>query len=311
MRKLSAFAIATAAGASAHAQLSPGGELRFEVWNGSQWSLSTNASPGSTVQWRAMVTYTGTNTTVLGLGSIRYQPTFSNAINSGDSPDMLSSYANGGQQGNALPNSIANAGEGTSPAMPANGYGRVTYGATANNNILLSTLTNFRHGGGVPQNNAPDGSWLRIAGSSVVNWPDATVPGTSVTAVQLNNIARGVAANQNGPFIFNPAPESHFPNTLWVPGTQRLVIFRGAITLSNETAGRDMVISSAEGSLNRVGGTTADRDQRFMSWINDIKGGTLRTSVDVIPAQIFIPSPGTLVLAAAGLVVVRQQRPKT
>jgi hypothetical protein len=285
------------------------GRLSFQVWNGSSWSSTVNAQPGSTVQWRAVVSYTGTNTNVLGLGAIRYQPTFSNAVNSGGSLDMLSSYANGGQQGGAIPNSLASAAEGESAATPANGYGRVGYGATANNATLASTLTNFRHGGGVAAAGAPAGSWLRIAGSSVTNWPDATIAGTAPTPTQLNNIGRGVIANQQGPTIFNPGTGEFIPNSAWVAGTQNLVIFRGAITLSSAAGERTLNISSAAGSQDRVGGTGANRDDRFMTWITTSTGTTTRVGVVVEGASIAIPTPGALALVGlGGLVAARRRR---
>ncbi|MFN7613786.1 MAG: hypothetical protein ACK5P8_01190, partial [Phycisphaerae bacterium] len=62
-----------ATGAMAQLNETVGGRLSFQVWNGSSWASTVDAAPGSTVQVRAVVSYTGTNTAVSALGSITYQ----------------------------------------------------------------------------------------------------------------------------------------------------------------------------------------------------------------------------------------------
>jgi hypothetical protein len=298
-----------ATGAMAQLNETVGGRLSFQVWNGSSWASTTDALPGSTVQVRAVVSYTGTNTAVSALGSITYQPTFSNADNTGTGAqiDQLGAYRNSGTQGNAVAGSMLTAADGQSgAALPS--YGRVVYGSTAANATSQNIVTTFRHGGGAAQAGAPAGSWIRVAGSFVSTWPLAALPaGGDATATNLNNINRGVQANQTS--ATNAI--TNLPNTFHVAGTQNLVIFRQAITLSDLTDLRQLVISTAAGTLQRVGGVNAADDTRFMSWQTAATdNGSWRVGVAVENASInVVPTPATAaLLGLGGLVAARRRR---
>lgn len=81
-------------GGSATAQPYPeDAELRFQVWDGSQWVAR--------VEWRAVVNYLGTRTDLVGLGSILYSPIISNADNTGTGAqaDQFAPWRNGGVGG--------------------------------------------------------------------------------------------------------------------------------------------------------------------------------------------------------------------
>jgi hypothetical protein len=288
-----------------------GGRLSFQVWNGSSWSSTVgNALPGQTVQFRAVVSYTGTNTAVSALGGITFQPTFSNADNTGTgaAADQLGAWRNSGNQGSAIPNSILSAAEGADGNALANGYGRVTYGGTAMNAAALSTITTFRHGGGAAQAGAPAGSWLRVAGSSVTSWPLAALPtAADATATNLNNINRSVFSNQQA--AINPA--TNLPNTFHVAGTQNLVIFRGAITLSDSTDLRTLSLNTAAGTLQRFGGVNNADDLRYMAWqVAPTDSNSYRVGITVEGASItVIPTPATAaLLGLGGLVAARRRR---
>jgi hypothetical protein len=286
------------------------GRLVFQTWNGSAWSSSVlDAAPGQTVQFRAVVSYAGNNTSVFALGGITYQPTFSNADNTGAGAtvDTLGSYRNGGNQGSAIAGSMLSAAEGNDGNALASGYGRVVFGGTAANTASQNTVTNFRHGGGAAVAGAPAGSWLRVAGSSVTNWPLAALPtAADATATNLNNINRGVQAGQQA----QTNPVTGLANTFHVAGFQNVVIFRGAITLSTDTDVRTLVLSSAAGSLQRVGATNNADDNRFMTWQTNNFGSTIQTGVVTTDASIrIIPTPATAaLLGLGGLVAARRRR---
>ncbi len=298
-----------ATGASAQLNEALGGRLSFQVWNGSSWASTTDALPGSTVQVRAVVNYIGTNTAVSALGSITYQPTFSNADNTGTGAqvDTLGAWRNNGTQGNAVAGSMLTAADGASgAALPS--YGRVVFGATAANSSSQNIVTSYRHGGGAAQAGAPAGSWLRVAGSFVTNWPLAALPTVAdASATNLNNINRSVQANQQA--AFNAAIGQ--ANTFHVAGTQGVVIFRAAITLSDLTDLRQISISSAAGTQQRIGGVNNADDTRFMSWqTGTTDNGTWRVGVSLEEARInVIPTPATAaLLGLGGLVAARRRR---
>ncbi|MFN5946411.1 MAG: hypothetical protein ACK5P8_02330 [Phycisphaerae bacterium] len=290
----------------AHAQpVEPGTtRLAFEVWNGSSWGNATSLFPGARIEYRITVSYTGTQN-VHGLASGRYQPTFSNIDNDGASRDANAPFRNGGVSGNAS-GGVLNVWEGPQ-SDPLASYGRVGFAATAMNSSSLNILTEHRHGGGSPQAGAPAGSWLRLAGSSVTNWPLATLNAAQATGTNLNNIARGIPLTQT-PAI-NAA--SGAINTFYIAGTQNLVVFRGALILSDSIDLRIITLSNAEGSALRVGGLNNADDTRYFDWHTSVVGGSLRSSVVVSEAIIgIIPSPSTASLAmmAAGVFATRRRR---
>jgi hypothetical protein len=272
------------------------------------WGSSVHAVPSSRVEWRVMVSYVGTTTSVTALGAMRYQVTLSNADNTGPTLDTFAPWRNGGQQGNTIAGSMLTAAEGAD-AGALGTYGRVVYGATAANSTSQNTITTWRHGGDFPQPSTPPGSWLRIAGSLESVWPQRPFPGESIPPSYLS---RGLLANQLS--AVNAA--TNMVNTFHVPGTQSLVVFRGALLLSDDTQRAenlvlDIPIASMSGGPPLT--PTADpieRDPYFISWqTSPTDNGSWRTGVTIESATIFIPTPGlTAWLNVSMLFALRRMR---
>jgi hypothetical protein len=302
-----ASSLLATAGATAQLNEANATRLSVQVWDGNSWGSSYSWLPGGTVQWRVVVSYTGTNTSVFALGSVLYQPVFIGADNNAnaDGVDSTGPWRNGGQQGNAIPNSMLSAAEGASGSALAS-YGRVMYGGTAMHNSSFNTLTTHRHGGSSPQAGAPQGSYLRIAGSSVTNWPAETLDAAGATVVNLNAINRGVLSNQQS--VINPITNAI--NTFHVAGTQNLVLFRGAFTMSATFDRGGGIFTIAPGSQARVGGLGSADDTRYISWQTSATDtGSWRTGFTVQGASFIVPSPGSLVICATtGMFIMRRRR---
>lgn len=279
-------------------------EIRLEVWNGTSWGNTVNASPGQQVEYRVVMNYTGPRTDLLGLGGARYQVSFSNADNSGASRDNLAAFPDEGVS--TYFRNLLMAADGANGA-PLTSYGRVTYGINTQSFTNQNRLTNFRHGGDFPQGGALAGSWLRVAGEFVSEWPASTLSASEATATDVNRIARGVIAAQLSQFRVGDGA----PNTNFVGGVHDIVVFRHAITLSDLDVARTMELSIVEGSLQRAGSVNSGDDRRFIAWheqvIADI--GSFRTSVAIVPATIVIPTPGVLaVVGLSGMLAARRRR---
>ncbi|HLP83929.1 MAG TPA: hypothetical protein VK157_06225 [Phycisphaerales bacterium] len=299
--------------AGSHAQLDEANATRIELQvydsAASAWGSSVNAGAGSRVEWRVVVSYTGSNSNVFAFGGMTYQPTFSNAdnTNNANGMDQLAPWRNGGVQGSAVAGSMLTAAEGANGgALPT--YGRVVFGGTAMNSSSQNVLSTFRHGGDAPQNAAPSGTWLRIAGNSVTNWP-LSVLNTVVdsNAANLNNINRGVFANQQA----RVNPVTGLTNTFHVGGTQSLVVFRGAFIASGDTSMRDVTMSIPPYTLQRIGAVNSVDDTRFVSWQTNDFGATIRTGFTIQDAviRLNVPAPGVAaVISCALLVAARRQR---
>ncbi|MFN5945162.1 MAG: hypothetical protein ACK5ZG_14720 [Phycisphaerae bacterium] len=280
-------------------------QLRFEVWDGSTWASSVVAQPGGRVEVRAVVSYTGPNTAVLGLGSLLYQPVFSNWDNDGASQDDLGSWRNGGVGGDGIANSMLTASEGASGAALAT-YGRVGFGAQRSQSSTFSTITNHRHAGG--SSGAPQGSFLRAAGAFATQWPQLNPPAWTIE--DSNRITTGMSARQ----LTRVNPRTGLVNPFWTGGTTDIVIFRQAVLLSDMDVARTISISSEEAFLEReqfAAGTTDNR--RFMSWWTQEMGGSVpdyRSGVEFVSASIHVvPSPaaGVAMVAFAGLLLTRRR----
>jgi len=306
-----ATSLVCAAGATAQVNEPNAARLSMLVWNGSSWSSSASSIyvPGATVQWRVMLSYTGTNTNVFALGSVTYQPIFIGADNTNNlgGVDAIGPWRNGGQQGSAIANSMLTAADGQNGnALPS--YGRVVFGGTAMQSSSFNTLTTFRHGGDSPQAGAPPGSYLRVAGSSVTNWPAPTLDASGATVDSINAINRGVLSNQQS----QTNPVTGLVNTYHVAGTQSLVLFRGAYTFSGLQADRFTggTFTIAPGSQARAGGVGSSDDTRFITWqSNNFDFGSWRTGFTIEGASYFVPGPGTIAaLAAASVIAMRRRR---
>lgn len=272
-----------------------GGQLRFEVLNpqtGTWGSTYPDALSGEQVEFRVVASYIGTRTDLFAMGEVLYQPTISNADNTGagSSADQIAPYINGGNGGNSVANSMLNELQGNS-ILPLSGYGRVRFGGTACTATGSNTMTSFRHAGG--SDLAPAGSWIRLAGTFASLWPQP-LPGLPLVT-DINRVLRGISSQQQSQSL---APAFH------VAGTQNIVIFRQAITLSDSDEVREMQFSTFNEAFRRVGGTTSTDDTRYMTWqTGAADSGTHRTSVTIVPATIWVnvPAPGG---AAASVMAV-------
>lgn len=308
-RLLSGALVLTSAGAPALAQTPYPAEtnLRFEVWNGSAWSNTINANPGDRIEWRAVVSYVGTRTDVMGLAEILYQPIIPNADNEGPVRDELGPWRNAGVSGNFIAGTLLSQAEAQSGG-PLPDYGRVGFGFFSTEATGSNVLTSFRHSGG--SNGAPQGDWLRIAGTFVSQWP-STGDG-SWTANDSNRILRGVSAGQWS--RINPL--SGVPNPFWQGGTQDIVIFRQALIVGDAAQDRTIELTMQDEFLRRAEmGAGSTDNRRHVRWFTqDVQTHTdaYRTSLTITPAiaLVTIPAPGLGVLAIAGCaaVVCRRKR---
>jgi hypothetical protein len=277
-------------------------EIRLEVWNGSSWGNTVNASPGQQVEYRVVISYTGPRTDLLGLGDSRYQVSFSNADNTGPSRDTLVAFPGDGTS-TFQQNMLTQANGASGSALPA--YGRTGFDFFGQIEANRNRLRNFRHGGDSPGAGAPAGSWLRVAGEYVTIWPAAQLP-TVPSEYEGNAVLRGVTSTQRAPVdVFGN------PNTRFVGGVENLVVFRHAVTLSSSTDAREMTVSIVDGSLLRFNTGSSTDDRRYIQWHENSVGvlGTYRTSVAIVPATIVIPTPGVLaVVGMSGLLAVRRRR---
>lgn len=290
----------TAAIALAQPMYPIGATLAYQVSiNNGPWQSSVIADYGSRVQFRAVVSYTGTEAAV-ALGRIYYQPIISNVDNAGTgfSRDNLGTWRNGGSSGQSsatLAAGLLSGSEGASTNVLSS-YGRVRYGVSDMSSLTTSGAAfGHRHTGG--SSGAPAGSHIRIAGTSASTWYSHTV---------VNSPLLGMVAD-------NPAPG----NTWYLAGTTNMTIFRQELLLSSDvpTASRTLTINSEIGSLARQ----AFDERHYMTWCRAGEssfGATIRVGVNFVPATIIvrgpggaIPAPGAAaVFGLATLVVTRRKR---
>lgn len=288
--------------------------VRFQVWDGAAWTNSVNTVPGGRVEWRVVVSYTGTRTDLNGLGDMGYQPVIGNADNDGVQ-DTIGAYLDGGLSGNA-------AGAGGTPAgllgltaaglAEANsgaqltGYGRVRFGSTAANATSTSTLTSFRHTAG--SNGAPAGSFIRLAGQWVSSWPIAidgalaNLPDGSSPALR---VSRGVIASQLS---------QNSAGTFFAPGVSDLTIFRQAF-IAGDALGQRTLSTFIESFRRAATGAGSTDNRRYIAWQtgpNDGGAGATghRTAFSIEGATInVIPTPGAVaLLGLGGLLAARRRR---
>jgi hypothetical protein len=115
---------------------------------------------------------------------------------------------------------------------------------------------------------------------------------SAATGDNLNSIGRGVVSSQRRQRDAFTGQTS----TNWVGGTHNLVLFRGAITLSDQASPRQLLLSREERFLQRAGRLNDADDRRYMSWhdsaIGTIASPGYRTGVNFVSAVISVPTPG-------------------
>ncbi len=233
------------------------------------------ALPGQRVEWRIVMTFTGTQAAA-ALGRIRYQPIVVNAdiTGSGAAVDQLGAWKNNGisGQGNTtLAQGLLSVADGNNSCALANGYGRVRYGFTSMSTAAGSTgpltahvhtygdglntpysVNNFKH--------LPGSAFWRISGANSPQWYPP--PGTICGPIPCPTIYSVVSDNNN------------VTSTWFVSGTQQIVIFRQAITLSSDTGSRGLALLCEPTTLQLAGGTNATY---FMTWAAAGEGGSTAT----------------------------------
>jgi hypothetical protein len=234
----------------------------------------------------------GTRTDVISLGSVGYQPILAGVDNTGTGAqaDQLAPWRNGGVGGNTIAGSLLTAAEGESPAALANGYGRLVYGAESTSTTNGNVIATFRHGGDAPLGFAPLGQRMRVAGNTATNWPLSPCwPPPGVNPSQLTTLmltsARGIQSGQHA----NVNAITGMTNTFWQRGTQNLVIFRGALTLSDDARARTVVLGTTERSFDRDAGQPCPIDTSFARWQNGAFDlGPIKADVRVVPATMHV-----------------------
>lgn len=245
---------------------------------GGAWGTSVSINPGDRVEWRVVISYTGTQAAA-ALGRMYYQPVLSNVDNAGSEQDQVGVFRQ-------PPNAILSAAEGAT-TFPLPSYGRVVYGSNAS-----LTFAAHRHSNG--SNGAPPGEYIRIAQTAATQWypPNGT-----------GNLSEGVVSD-------NPSSSS----TTFVPGTQNLTIFRQAFIASTDAQAQPRLVSLFidPASMQRASGIGGTDDTRYMTWALQGEGGstaTVRAGVEYIPATIIIvPAPSALALTAFGALCAARRR---
>jgi hypothetical protein len=280
-----------------------GARMFYQVFDtaSNAWTTSISVLPGTRVEWRAVVSYTGTNTDVSALGSMLYQPTLSNADNDDTvgprdefRPWRSHNFLTGAS-------AILTAEEGET-GLPLASYGKVRFGPPGAT-LFTPNLAVYRHDDGL--SGAPAGSWIRVAQTSGGIWPQASLTALEATGINLNSIGGGVTLSQHGAVLTSGQANSNH-----ITGTQHLVIFRCAVLLSDLQAARTITLATAPGSLHRMGAAFSADDRRYISWqIGPTDGGSWRTEVMLESASInVIPGPGALVAGLAVSVMVASRR---
>lgn len=252
----------------------------FSIDNGSTWSTSASTTPGSTVHVRVRVALDGA--TALGLAGMTFQP-----VLQGWRPDLgdtrvsftvpglnmtatSSSYGTPVTESSYNGRNVMDSGANTGRIFP---FGAAGQGPGSSSGLL----TSFTDTGNV----------LRFAGSKAV---------TATT-----NLGWGVGISQlpQASIITPWFPGAHFNTSLDV------VVFRYAITLSEDTTPRELTATIPSGYIsgNRASwytqpnGTEATHLQAVVNDASITAGGLT-----------IIPAPGVGGLALAGLVVLGRRR---
>jgi hypothetical protein len=236
------------------------------------WSSSLFAAPGSSVDIRYRLSYTGT-AQPLGLASMYMQPTISN------------------WRGAANPDSVAPfVAQGSNTSTPVGGvpdavgqFGRILpYANRATNGT--QALTAF-------VNVISNISYLRLAQAYATDWIGTgfnNTGGRGIPLSQVNNIGRG-------------SSEPAFSNAL-----QNIVIFKFRVNLSTDATGRTMNLDVPLNSFF-LNTTTNQREVRWFATMDE-PAGTITGLPTVVGANInVIPAPASLALMGVGALAVRRR----
>lgn len=284
--------------------------IKYEVsTDGLNWSTSVDALPGTQIQVRTRVVWTGA-TPVYGLGQVGFQPVVSgwtlsdhlettagtptnpnNSLNpSGNGPGGV------GPLGGALTNPT-----GSVPDAPGV-WGRVTpFGAIAygTSNYLRGFLGTGTAAG-----------LLRIAQAQTTNWIGVGPTSGPSASNNFSGVA-GVTTAQPSPGLI--AGDPRYP--AFLPGTD-VVVFKFGFTIGASSGPRDLSISTPERGLYHEGGSVQNpslfgKTKTFWYLSPDDIGST--AFYDSFAAEgafvHVIPTPGGGMFAlAAGVLAMRRRR---
>ncbi len=266
------------AGIAAVAAAQNGTTLRWEVrqLGTDAWSTNLNVLPGSTVEFRALSTYTG-SIPAFGISALVFQPTVSNW---NSATDTLLPFRN----------------VGTSPATGGVVAGSGNYGRIIPFAVAGISTTNALRG----HTNLVAGiNYLRVAQNNTTNW--VGVGATSGTAGANNTNGAGGIALGNKPFgQVNPLVDPPYSQE-----TQNVEVLRLAITLGG-TADRTLTVDAPLPGHRAVNGV------RSVNWHASATDniGLVTGAVTIETALInVVPTPGALaLLGLGGLVTARRRR---
>lgn len=269
--------------------------IRYEASadGGNTWSSSVNALPGTQVQVRARVIWSG-STPVFGLSQVIFQPVVSNwtgadaLITTPGTPNGNGIGPVGGSRSTPI---------GTVDDAPGV-FGRITpFGANAS---TTSTYLRGHVGTGTAA------GLLRISRADVTNW--IGVGATSGAAAANNwNGAGGVG-------IAQIASVSRLATDPAFNDSSDVVVFKFGFTLGSSTAARSLDVSTPLNGINRETSATGGNFGRvFASWFTTstaAQGTRFYDSIGSVGATInVVPAPGALALIGlGGLVATRRRR---
>lgn len=261
-------------------------QVRPQGASASAWTTDLTVAPGTIVEFRALVTYTGTAPAV-GLAVAQFQPTVSNWT----VQDVLQPFRTFGTG----TSSSAPTPQNGSVALDSGLYGRVAPHVDAG---LASQNALRGH-----TNNVSGVRYLRIAQTPATNW--AGVGPTSGTA-QNNNWggSGGLALGQRAPITIGGV------NPDFVEGTVGLEVARFAVRVDGQ-AQRVLEVSAPAMSVSPP---FYAQGQRVFSWHRSLQSnGSVEElvwgTVTIQSALIRVPTPGALaLLGMGGLVAGRRRR---
>lgn len=269
--------------------------IRYEASTdgGNTWSSSVNALPGSEVQVRARVIWSG-STPVFGLSQVIFQPVVSNWTGA---DALITTPGTPGNNGIGPVGGSRTTPLGTVPDAPGV-FGRITpFGANA-----LSTSTYLRGQLGT----GTAAGLLRISRADVTNWIGV---GPTSGAAAVNNWT-----GAGGVSIAQIASVSRQPTDPAFNGDNDVVVFKFGFTLGSSTDVRSLSVDTPLAGINRETSAAGGNYGRvFASWFASStasQGTRFYDSIGTDDATInVVPAPGALALIGlGGLVATRRRR---